>query len=290
MRRTLSLLALIAVLAGGCAHSKPKSAFDISVVSTGREPREIYAHGERMMKSGLYDKAMSDFQELRNFHRDDPLSVRAQLSLAEIRFKKAEYDEARYAYEEFLQYHPRHPDLDFVVYRIGLSIWKRSPKLSGRDQSLTRAAVNRWTGFGQRFPQSTYVPEVEKLLQHGLDRIAGKELFIARFYAKQDAWRAVEGRATDLIARYPTASHADEAMAMLARAYHADGRPDAAAAVRERLAADHPDSSWLTRVDRILARPPGAPIEDEAFPRPYRLAASAQTAGGGGRRGPPRDK
>lgn len=282
MRRTLSLLALVASLSGGCVHGKPKSAFDISVVSSGREPREIYAHGEKMLKAGLYDKAMSDFQELRNFHRDDPLSVRAQLSLAEIRFKKGEYDEARYAYEEFLQYHPRHPDLDFVVYRIGLSIWKRAPKLAGRDQSLSKAAVNRWSGFAQRFPQSTYIPSVERLSQRGLDRVAGKELFIARFYAKRKAWRAVEGRAGDLIARYPTASHADEAMAMLIRAYHAGGRTDEAAAVRARLAADHPDSRWIGAVDRVLRRPPGDPIEDELFPRPYHT--SGGMAAGGGQR------
>lgn len=284
MRRTLSLLALVAVLAGGCLHSKPKSAFDISVVSSGREPREIYAHGEKMMKSGLYDKAMSDFQELRNFHRDDPLSVRAQLSLAEIRFKKGEFDEARYAYEEFLQYHPRHPDLDFVVYRIGLSIYKRAPKLAGRDQSLSKAAVNRWAGFAERFPQSTYIAEVQKLSQRGLDRVAGKELFISRFYAKKGAWRAVEGRAADLVARYPTASHADEAMAMLARAYHSDGRPEDALAVRERLVADHPDSRWIRSVDATLRHAPGAPIQDETFPRPYHVSGGMTPSGGGGKK------
>jgi outer membrane protein assembly factor BamD len=282
VRRTLSLLALVAVLAGGCLHTKPKSAFDISVVASGREPREIYAHGEKMMKAGLYDKAMSDFQELRNFHRDDPLSVRAQLSLAEIRFKKGEFDEARYAYEEFLQYHPRHPDLDFVVYRIGLSIYKRAPKLAGRDQSLSKAAVNRWTGFAQRFPQSTYIAEVEKLSQRGLDRVAGKELFISRFYAKKHAWRAVEGRAADLVARYPTATHADEAMAMLARAYHSDGRPEDALAVRERLVADHPESRWIRSVDQVLRLPPGEAFQDELFPRPYHVAGGGMPAGGGG--------
>jgi outer membrane protein assembly factor BamD len=269
VRTLLVLVGLVAVATSGCAAKKSTSA--IEVFASGREPREIYAHGEKMLRQGLYDKAIQDFQELRNFHRDDPLSVRAQLALAEIRFRKNEYEESRYAFEEFATYHPRHEAMDYVTYMIGLATWKQAPKLAGRDQSTTRAAVNQWTGFASRFPDSEYVDEVEKLLQRGIDRLAAKDLWVARFYAKRDAWAAVEGRAASILQRFPTSRHAEESLALLARAYHAVGRPAEAQDARTRLAEVHPDSRFLGVVDRELRRPPGTPPEEEIFVRPYRV-------------------
>lgn len=264
----LWLLLVLTACAGGLQMSGP-----ITVKQTGREPREIYEHGQRMLKAGFYDKAIADYQELRNFHRDDPLSVRAELALAEIRFRKAEYAEARFAFEEFAQYHPRHDSLDYVTYMIGLCVWKEAPRIAGRDQSLTRQAVTRWSGFDTRFPESEYVDEVGKYMLRGVDRLAAKDLWVARFYAKRRAWAAVEGRAATIQAMFSDSRHAEEAVAMRAMALHATGRADEARAAREELVARWPGSGAIRRVDRALARPPGVPPEEVVFIRPYRVPA-----------------
>ncbi|HMV66071.1 MAG TPA: outer membrane protein assembly factor BamD [Myxococcota bacterium] len=262
---------LLALLLSGCAAFHKKPTGPMTIASTGRPPQEIYDHAMTMMKRGLYDKALADLQELRNDHRDDPLSVRAQLAIADMQFQKGEYEEARTAYEEFATYHPRHPDMDYVTWRIGLCIWKRAPKVAGRDQAGTRSAVNTWTGFERRYPESEYIDDAARLQARGVDRLASKELFVARFYQKREAWLAVEGRARGLLWRYPDSSHAAEAQAMLAVALHETGRPDEAKQWRDTLATDHPESSMITRVDRTLARDPGTPPEDEIFVRPYRV-------------------
>lgn len=260
--------ALLVLLLSGCVGLKKPQT---SIVASGREPGEIYDHALTMMTRGLFDKALTDFQELRTFHRDDPLSVKAQLGIADLQFKKGEYEEARYAYEEFATYHPRHPDADYVTWRIGQCIWKRAPHVAGRDQSTTRAAVNTWSGFEQRYPDSEHLADVQRLLQRGLDRLAVKELFVARFYAKRDAWAAVEGRSSGLLWRYPTSVHPEEALALLAISYQEIGQPDEAQKARARLAEAHPESRLLTGVDRRLALPPGIPPEEQIFVRPYRF-------------------
>jgi len=278
MLRLLPLLLLPLLLSGGCASMKKPDSGPLHVASTGRPPQEIFDHAKLMVKRGLYDKAMVDYQELRNFHRDDPLSVQAQLGVADMQFQKAEYEEARYAYEEFATYHPRHPLMDFVTWRIGECIWKRSPKLAGRDQSTTRSAVNTWTGFERRFPESEYTEEVKKRLQKGFDRLAAKELFVAKFYEKREAWVAVEGRARGLLIRYPESTLAEDAKAMMAVAYHQLGRTDDAAQMRERLVAEHPGSTLLAHVDRVLHKPPGTPDEEVVFVRPYRIPGGDPSA------------
>jgi outer membrane protein assembly factor BamD len=282
-RRASGLLLVLGLIAGfagvsGCGGVRIGAAgVAPKVLASGREPREIYEHGQRMLERRAYDKAISDFQELRNFHRDDPLSVKAQLALAEVRFLKGELEEARYAFEEFAQYHPRHPDLDLVTYRIGQCIWRRAPKLAGRDQTTTRSAVNTWWGFDNRFPDSEYAADVGDLLQRGLDRLAAKELWIARFYRRRSAWTAVDGRVRELVRRYADSNHVEGALALLAESLHHRGLAADAADVRQRVAEQFGEDALSLRwIDRALASPLQPEPEEATFKRPYRLSGVPQ--------------
>jgi outer membrane protein assembly factor BamD len=223
------------------------------------------------MRRGYHTKALESFNRVRNYHRDDPVSVKAQLAIADLQFQRGDYEQAKFTYEEFAALHPRHEDLDYVTWRIGQSIWKGAPKLAGRDQTSTRQAVTVWTGFDARFPDSEHREQVDRLLENGRERLARKELFVARFYARRESWGSVRGRAEYLLRKYPDVPEAEEALAMLGTSLHAWGQLEEAKGVRERLAADFPDSPHLRHLDRILAKPPGEPPDEKIFVRPYRI-------------------
>lgn len=265
------LAVLLALLAP--AHAAPK-----------HQPtaEELYEQGLRQMGRGYYQKALESFNRVRNYHRDDPASVKAQLAIADLHFKKGDFEQAKFAYEEFAQLHPRHENLDYVTWRIGLSVYKRAPKFAGRDQTPTRTAVNTWTGFDARFPESKHLEDVQKLLERGRDRLASKELFVAKFYVRKDEWGAVRRRTEYLVRRYPDTDPVPVALQYLGTALHAWGEVDEAQRVRERLAQEFPDSSELSRLDRALGREPGQPPDEKIFVRPYRIrgldAAAAAAA------------
>ena len=235
----------------------------------GPTAQELYEKGLRQMRRGYYTKALESFTRVRNYHRDDPLSVKAQLAVADVYFKKYDFEQARYAYEEFATYHPRHENLDYVTYRIGLSIWRRAPRLAGRDLSANKGAVNVWTGFRTRFPESKYADEAEEKLLKERSRLAHKELYIAKFYARRKAWGAVRRRSEYLLVRYPDTPWADDALWLLGKSLHSWGFVDEAGQVRERLSET--DSKLLARLDRQLAREPGSPPDEKKFIRPYRI-------------------
>jgi outer membrane protein assembly factor BamD len=236
---------------------------------------ERYEFALKQMQRGFHQRALEEFNRVRNYHRDDPVSVLAQLAIADLHFKKADYDLARYAYEEFATLHPRHEYLDYVTWQIGLCIWKRTPKAAGRDQSATSAAVNTWSGFDTRFPESEHLEEVMRLLDRGRDRLAAKELFIGSYYAAKGAWVAAEDRARTALARYPKSTQAPLALAMLAESLHLQGMTVDAEQALDRLMADYPDAPQIASVQRTLAGPPGELMVEEAFVRPYRIRSSA---------------
>ncbi len=240
---------------------------------------ELYEQGLRQMRRGYHTKALESFNRVRNYHRDDPVSVKAQLAIGDLQFKRGDYEQAKFTYEEFAALHPRHEDLDYVTWRIGQSIWKGAPKLAGRDQSATRQAVTVWTGFDARFPDSEHRDQVDKLLDKGRERLARKELYIAKFYAREKSWGAVRGRAEYLVRKYPDVPQVEEALEVLGRSLHAWGEVDEARAVRERLASEFPESRYLERLDKALAKPPGEPPDEKIFVRPYRIRGAGAQAG-----------
>lgn len=239
--RLLSLAVLLPFLWGGTADAKKDLTVD-----------EQYELGLRYLKRGYYVKAMETFNRIRNYHRDDPMAVKAELAIADLHFEKSEWDQARFAYEDFVRMHPRHPDIDYVTYRVGETLYRKSPRAAGRDQTWARQAVNTWSGFDDRFPESEHRDAVLEKLEECRDRLALKELQVARFYERRDAWVAVEGRAAGLVRMHPDSQHVPEALALLAEAHAWQGDAEAASQALSRL--QEADEALARKAEERVAR------------------------------------
>lgn len=246
--RTLVLLLglLLPAAAPSPAHAAPRAV----------SAEDVYALGLKYLRNGYFTKALEQFNRVRTFYRDDPYSLKAELAIADIHFKKNEWDEARLAYEDFMRAHPRYPELDLVVYRLGLVIYKKSPAIPDRDQTWTRQTASVWAGFGARFPESEHRGEVEKYLAKVQERLAKKELLIAQFYARRNAWSAVVGRTEGLLRTWPQSPDRGEALALLGEAQHNLGNTEAATGALGRIESDPALSRWARQLKQALAKPP----------------------------------
>lgn len=229
----------------------------------------LYDKGLKAMRRGYYTKALEHFNRVRNYHRDDPVSMLAELAIADLYYKQSDYEAARFAYEDFARLHPRHKDLDYVNYQIGNCHYERAPTWAGRDQLATEQAVKVWAGYSARHPDSAYLSVVDEKLTISRDRLAEKELKVAQFYARRGGWMAVQKRTERVLLAYPDSQHTAAALALLSEAYHRYGEPDRALIIRNTLKTSFPDTNRLVALDRVLSLPPGAPAEDKIFVRPH---------------------
>jgi len=251
-----------------------------SNTSRGKSMDELYESCTKNAERGYFTKALEICNRVRNVYRDSPLSTLAELTIADIYYKRGDYEQARIAYEDFSRLHPRHEKMDYVSYRIGLTIYKRSPAAAGRDQTSTRQAVNAWTGFDSRYPDSSHVPDVKKYLVKARDRLARKELYIARFYAQRGAWGATQKRLEGLLKRYSNTPTAPIAMKELSSAYHRWGMTQKATDIRDLLVEQYPNSKQLNRLNKVLSSPAGEKPEEPTFVRPYRVPGGMAGMGG----------
>lgn len=221
----------LALIAAVLCCAAPSVAEAKRVLPADMPVQEQYEKGLKYLKRGYYVRALEMFSLIRNFHRDDPLAVKAELAIADLHYKKADWAQARLAYEDFMRWHPRSEDMDYVVWRFGLTMYKDASRWSQRDQSWTRSAVDTWSGFKRRFPDSEHRDEVTEKLTECRNRLSKKELQIARFYERRAAWPAVEGRARGLVTVHPDSRYAPDGLALLAEAYAWQGKDDLATQV-----------------------------------------------------------
>ncbi|HND33514.1 MAG TPA: outer membrane protein assembly factor BamD, partial [Myxococcota bacterium] len=122
-----------------------------------------------------------------------------------------------------------------------------------------RQAVNTWSSFSARFPESEHKPEVEKLLKKARDRLAKKEMVIAAFYEQRKAPLAVQGRILGMLQRYPDSPDVPRALVMLGLSYMQTNQPDMAQAVLKRLEEDYPAYAGVLKLRRVLVVPAESP-------------------------------
>ncbi len=214
--------------------------------------QESYELGMRYLKRGYFQKAIEQLNRVRTYFRDDPYALKAELAIADVHYQRNEFDAARIAYEDFARAHPRSPDMDQVVYKLGLCQLRKAPTVASRDQTWTINAVRTLSGFESRFPQSALLPDVREQLAKARARLARKELVIAAFYYKKGSWSAAIGRLEPMLAQYPASPDRPEALGRLGIAYANAGRTDDARRTLETLRSEAPASPWVLRLAAAL--------------------------------------
>ena len=226
-------------------------------------PEELYERGLRQMKRGYYDEAVLSFDRVRNHFPFNQYSVLAELRVADCLYEKASFMEAVDAYRHFARLHPRHPQIDYVVYRTARSEFKLAPVIPQRDQTHARRGLTRIEDFAERFPDSEYATEVERLRDKALLRLSRGGVQIGNFYWKQKEWKAAERRYRLAAEQFPDSPLVPRAtyrrgvcLWKMAEGAETDeervGLQARSRSVLGGLAAAHPESRWKDRALRFL--------------------------------------
>jgi outer membrane protein assembly factor BamD len=199
----LSLFALAVPVSDAHAQSEVPASSRVKRGSQPETPERLYATGLRQMKLGSWDEAILSFERVRNHFPFNQYSVLSELRVADCLYEKGSYLEAADAYRGFARLHPRHAEMDYVVYRSARSDFKLAPNVAQRDQTHTRRGLRRLRAFEGRFPSSEYLPEVLKLRARAGRRLSRAAVAIGNFYWKQKQWAAAERRYRLAVEEFP---------------------------------------------------------------------------------------
>lgn len=239
--------ACIAITACGSSKKKEKFAYVERPVET------LYANATRELERKRYEQAIAYFEEVERQHPYSAWARRAMLMKAFAYYQGNDYEEAVDALDSFIALHPGNKDAPYAYYLKAMCFYERIRDV-GRDQEYTNNAVTALNDVIRRYPDTEYARDARLKLDLTFDHLAGKEMYIGRFYLKQNKHIAAINRFKTVITNYQTTSHAPEALHRLVEAYLELGIVDEARAAAAVLGHNYPGSVWYQDSFRLFER------------------------------------
>jgi outer membrane protein assembly factor BamD len=144
----------------------------------------------------------------------------AELRMADVDFEQAKYNEAISGYRAFIRGHRSDPNVEYAKYRIGKSLYLDIedtillPPQEERDQAGTRDAFRELRAFHRRFPRSRYRVDVTYMLEMVTQRLVRHELYVARYYLRNDNFEATVARVDYALTKFPGSGLDAEALVL----------------------------------------------------------------------------
>lgn len=238
---------LIALAACGSSGNKAKFAYVERPVET------LYADAAREMERKRYDRAIAFFEEVERQHPYSSWARRAMLMKAFAYYQGNDYEEAIEALDSFIALHPGNKDAPYAYYLKAMCYYERIRDV-GRDQEYTNNAVEALNDVVRRYPNTEYARDARLKLDLTYDHLAGKEMYIGRFYLKNNKHIAAINRFKRVIEKYQTTSQVPEALHRLVEAYLEIGVIDEARAAAAVLGYNYPGTRWYQDTYRLFEK------------------------------------
>ena len=150
-----------------------------------------------------WDRVITEVNEYRSRYPYTQYANEAELLQADAYFQASRYPEAVVAYEDFLRKQPNHTNSDMAAFRVGRSYDLQSPDTVDREQESSQKAVEKYSNFLERYPQSKLQPEAKERLASLRRKIADHYVFVARFYWKKDLYQGSLSRYLKILQEFP---------------------------------------------------------------------------------------
>ena len=263
--RTLSLLVLGAFVGFGASVPTTSWAQGSAVSANVRTPfglsrtradtpQALYELGERLLKRGSHDEAITQFEQVRNRFPFNAYSILAELRIADCLYEKSDYLEASDAYRRFARLHPRDENVAYAAWRSGDAEMRLAPRLASRDQTYSFRALGYLLDFRSRYPESEWLDEVEGAITDLRERLGRRLLLIGNYYLGQKEWAAAANRYEMMLDRYGDTENAERAIWKLALCAYRSGDGDLATERLSSLLEQDPDKRTRRRAEALLRR------------------------------------
>jgi outer membrane protein assembly factor BamD len=206
MKHFIFLVCLV-LFASGCALFEDSRRMEKSA-------EQLAAEGSSAFMREKYKAAVKAYTDLKDWYPFSKYAILAELKIADAHFHLKEYDAAILAYEQFEKMHPRNEAIPYVIYQIGMC-WFNQMDTVDRDVTPAKNAMAQFIRLMEQFPDDEYARKAQDLINTCIDKIAGHELYVAKFYMKTGQYESALKRFEHIVEFYPGTDHSETALNLI---------------------------------------------------------------------------
>ena len=214
-------------------------------------PAEIFKKGELELAKNRNERAAEYFGEIERLFPYSEWAKRGLIMQAFAYHKDRKYELSRGSASRFIDFFPADVDVAYAQYLVGLSYFDQINDV-GRDQGVTRSALEAFRVLFEEFPKSEYAEPAKLKFDLAFDHLASKEMEVGRYYLKGGHYSAAINRFRFVVEDFHTTSHTAEALHRLVEAYLSLGLTDEAQTAAAILGQKYDDSKWYQNSSLLL--------------------------------------
>ncbi len=210
-------------------------------------PAGLIKMGNELLSQERYEEALTNFNQLKNKYPYNKLALEAELQIANIQFLRESYIEAENAYKLFKEFHPKYSKIDFVTFRIAMSMYQQLPNSIDRDLNIAEDAQIYFKQVYSSYPKSDYAASAKEHEIKCQTKIVRNIYYIANFYLKRGNFLSALRRFNDILSKYPNTSLLPKSLYGAAMSAFNLNKKDDAKKYYNKLVLQFPNNHWATK-------------------------------------------
>jgi len=238
---------IITILLSSCAIFGDPTEIDETTGLNDYEVLEL-AKSAEFVKD--WPRAISIYEKAEKRFPNSKLAPQFKLNLAYAYKEFYRKDEAIAMLDKFIRSYPNHPAMDYAYYLKGVALFVdrgiikeiTMQDISDRDLSMIIKSFEALRIMTELYPNSEYFDDAVNRMTYLMNKIAERELYVARFYMRKKAYLAALNRCKYVLENYPESVHQEEALTISISAYRQLGINDLADDTKRVLDLNFPKS------------------------------------------------
>ena len=167
----------------------------------------------------------------------------AALMTAYVYYSDDYYRDAIFELERFLKVYPKHKDIDYAYFLLAMCYYENIVD-EKRDLDPLIKSRDTFQYIIKNFPSTDFATDAKFKIDLINDRLAGKEMYIARHYLKSKKWIPAINRFKNVLENYQTTIYVEEALHRLVETYYILGLEEESKKYAKLLGYNYKSSNW----------------------------------------------
>jgi outer membrane protein assembly factor BamD len=236
---------LITLLCLSCSKKEIEKS-KLNEVNLESQMIEAYEEGLKELKSGDVIYAAKKFNEAEILFPQSEYAPKSALMAAYSYYSQNYYGDAIAELIRFLRVYPNHKDIAYAEYLLGLCYYEQIVDEKKDLQSIVNAKKT-FKNLISKYPKSEFATDATFKIDLINEVLAGKEMFIGRYYFDKEKWIPAINRFRIVVDNYETTIYVEEAIHRLVEIYYILGIETEAKKYANLLGYNYQSSKWYEK-------------------------------------------
>ena len=215
------------------------------------ELKVLFGSALNYYNKGQYRNALKLFKKVETRYSFSDLAPRATLMITYIYYQNGDYFNTLKFARKFQTLYPKNENIAYIDFLIAMTFYEQV-QIVARDQTYTKAALKEFQKIIEKYPNSKYAKESKLKIDLIDEQLAGKHMYLARFYMKKSKWISAIRRLNIILEDYPETIYTIETLHRLVEIYYKLGNISLAKKYAATLGYNFNDSDWYKKTYKVV--------------------------------------